>query len=229
MGPGPLSTVYRHVEDQEYLSFEIMKEPGMTYYSHSLSRGAIGCLLSHLSVLQDAYDANYATIWVLEDDVRIASDPREISSLIKKLDELAPGWDIFFTDPDIHAASGARSYCEGIQPRPNVYTLPLESYRQRTQIDSDIVKLGIRFGSHSMVIRRSGIEKLLHYFKKYKLFFPYDMEYYFPEGIKLYACTRDIVTNISGGESDNARPSYNPGFALSDSAPAMLPTMSLLH
>ena len=71
MPQGPVCTVYRHVNGKEYQSFEIMKEPGVAYYAHSLSRGAMGCLLSHVSILQDAYDSGYGTIWIMEDDVKI--------------------------------------------------------------------------------------------------------------------------------------------------------------
>src|SRR5580658_5487949 len=59
MSPGPLASVYRHAEGKEYLSNEVMKEIGVCYYSHGLPRGSIGCILSHLSVLQDAYDSDY--------------------------------------------------------------------------------------------------------------------------------------------------------------------------
>lgn len=208
MPEGPLCTVYRHVDGKEYISYEIMKEVGVSYFSHTLSRGAIGCLLSHLSVLQDAYNSGYNTIWVLEDDIRVVSNPLKLSTLIDTLDHLASGWDIFFTDDEIKGGDGGRSYCNGILPRPNFHTHSLDYYRNRTSLSPDIVKLGLRYGSHSMIIRRSGIKKLLDYFKTHKVFFPYDMEYYFPPNIKLYGCTRDIVTNIAGGESDNAAPAY---------------------
>ena len=205
---GPIASVYRHVDGKEYMSFEIMSEEGVTYYCHSLSRGAIGCILSHLSVLQDAYDSGYNTIWVMEDDIRVVSDPREISSLIGALDSLAPTWDIFFTDNETKGGDGRQVFCGGIRPRPNFAYHGLSYYVERKQINADIIKLGLRFGAYSMVIRRSGIKKLLDYFKTYKLFFPYDMEYFFPPDIRLYACTRDIVTTIAGGISDNGNPTY---------------------
>ena len=161
---GPISSVYRHVDGKEYMSFEIMKEPGVSYYCHSMSRGAIGCLLSHLSVLQDAYDSGYNTIWVMEDDIRVVSDPRELSSMIAILDALAPGWDIFFTDPETKNSYGSRVYCGGIRPRPNFSFQPLDYYVNRTPINKDIVKMGLRFGAYSMIIRRSGIKKTLGLF-----------------------------------------------------------------
>jgi GR25 family glycosyltransferase involved in LPS biosynthesis len=205
---GPIASVFRHVDGKEYMSFEIMKEPTVSYYCHSMSRGAIGCLLSHLSVLQDAYDSGYNTIWVMEDDIKVVSDPRELSLLMGVLDTLAPDWDIFFTDPESKSADGNRVYCGGIRPRPNFPYQPLSYYVNRTYLTEDIVKLGLRFGSYSMIIRRAGIKKILDYFKAYKLFFPYDMEYFFPPNIRLFSCTRDIVTVIAGGISDNGNPTY---------------------
>ncbi len=205
---GPIASVFRHVDGKEYPSFEIMKEEGVTYYCHSMSRGAIGCILSHLSVLQDAYDSGYNTIWVMEDDIKIVSDPHQISSLITALDCLAPGWDVLFTDDETKGGDGNRVYCGGIRPRPNFPYRSLEYYRERAYVNADIMKLGLRFGSYSMIIRRSGMQKLLDFFKTYKIFFPYDMEYFFPPNIKLYACTRDIVTTQAGGISDNGNPTY---------------------
>lgn len=205
---GPICSVFRHVDGKEIASFEVMKEEGVAYYCHSLSRGAIGCLLSHISVLHDAYNSGYNTIWIIEDDIRVVEDPHKISDLIEQLDAHVPDWDVFFTDDETKGADGNRVYCGGIRPRPNFQYQDLNYYYNRTAVNANIVKLGLRFGSYSMVIRRSGIEKLLNYFKTYKLFFPYDMEYFFPPGIKLYACTRDIVTTTAGGISDNANPTY---------------------
>jgi GR25 family glycosyltransferase involved in LPS biosynthesis len=208
MPPGPIATVYRHVGDKEFVSYEIMKEVGVTYYCHSLSRGAIGCLLSHLSVLQDAYDSGYNTIWVMEDDVKIVSNPLEVSSMVAILDDAAPDWDVFFTDNEIKGGNNEPVPCMVIRPRPNVHLQPLEYYLQRTAIHLDITKIGMRFGSASMVVSRRGMKKLLDYFKTYKVYFPYDIDYFFVPGINLYACNRDIVTNIGGGDSDNGGPNY---------------------
>lgn len=205
---GPIASVFRHVDGKEVMSFEIMREEGVAYYCHSLSRGAIGCILSHLSVLQDAYDSGYQTIWVMEDDIRVVSDPHEISSLISTLDTLVPNWDVFFSDPETKGSDGKPVYCGGIRPRPNFPYQSLEYYRQRQAVNGDIVKLGLRFGAYSMIVRRSGMKKILDHFKTYKLYFPYDIEYIFPTDIKLYSCTRDIVTTTAGGISDNGNPNY---------------------
>lgn len=203
---GPIATVYRHEEGKEYASFEIMKEPGISYYCHSLSRGAIGCILSHLSVLQDAYTSGYNTIWVMEDDIKIARNPHEISNLIDQLDHLAPDWDVLFTDYETKSADGTRFYCGAIRPRPFVPLQSLNYYLDRVNLNADLLKLGLRFGAYSMIVRRSGMKKLLDYFKTNKLYFPYDIDYRFAPGIQMYSSSRDIVTTISGAESDNAAP-----------------------
>jgi GR25 family glycosyltransferase involved in LPS biosynthesis len=205
---GPICSVYRHVGDKEYMSFEIMKEPGISYFIHSMSRGAIGIILSHLSVLQDAYDSGYNTIWVMEDDIKVVSNPHELSTMITTLDSLAPDWDVFFTDPETKGSDGNRVYCGGIRPRPNFALQSLAYYVHRSYLNEDIMKMGLRFGTYSMIIRRSGMKKLLDFFKANKLFFPYDLDCFYPTDIKFYACRRDIVTTTAGGLSDNGGPTY---------------------
>ncbi len=200
-----ICTVFRHQDGNEYNSFEVIKEEGVAYYCHSLSRGAIGCFMSHLSILQDAYNSGYETIWVIEDDIRVVENPLMLSSLIDKLDALTGGtWDILFTDNEIKAANGEPMPSCGIRPKPGFRVQHLDYYTARYKIDEAFTKIGMRFGSHSMIIRRSGIKKILDYVKTYKIYFPYDVEYYYVPEIQLYQCNRDIITNIAGGISDNA-------------------------
>jgi GR25 family glycosyltransferase involved in LPS biosynthesis len=63
-----LATTYvdAGIPGKKIQSHEIMNEYGKTYFVHNLALGAIGCSLSHISVLQDAYDSGYETIWVME-------------------------------------------------------------------------------------------------------------------------------------------------------------------
>jgi GR25 family glycosyltransferase involved in LPS biosynthesis len=210
MPHGPICSVYRHEPDgTEHMSYEIMKEVGVAYYCHSLSRGAIGCLMSHLSIMQDAYDSGYETVWIMEDDVKIVRDPNELSFILNGLNRQAPDWDILFTDNEIKGADGKPIPCAVIRPRPLLQVQPLEYYLRRTSMNSDVTKIGMRFGSASMIIHRSGMKKVLDFFKTYKIYFPYDIDYFLVPGINLYACNQDIVTNISGGDSDNGAPNYN--------------------
>lgn len=209
MPHGPICTVYRHEADGgEYISYEIMKEEGIAYYCHSLSRGAVGCLLSHLSVLQDAYDSGYDTVWVMEDDIKVVRDPNLLSFILNGLNRGAPDWDVLFTDNEIKGGDGTPVPCTVIRPRPLVPVQPLDYYLRRTALNSDVTKIGMRFGSASMIVHRSGMKKILDYFKLYKVYFPYDIDYFLVPGINLYACNLDIVTNIYDGDSDNGAPNY---------------------
>jgi GR25 family glycosyltransferase involved in LPS biosynthesis len=73
---------------------------GKHFFSRWTVPGAVGCSLSHLSILQDAWDAGFETIWVLEDDFLLRGDPHLFSFYIDRLDKLAPDWDILYTDMD---------------------------------------------------------------------------------------------------------------------------------
>src|ERR1700761_1094667 len=87
MAHNSMGTFYTQ-EEGSTPQHEIIQEYGKTYFVHTLSRGAIGCALSHISVLQDAADSNYETIWITEDDIQVLRDPRLIPDYIDKLDQL---------------------------------------------------------------------------------------------------------------------------------------------
>ena len=184
---------------------------GRSYFCHCLSRGAIGIALSHISILQDALDSGYETIWVMEDDIEVLHDPRQLSDIIDELDALVgkENWDILFTDKDLRTPDGGYSttYWSARRPDFDFYTR-LNNFGLKQQITPDFIKVGARFGAHSMIVRRSGIKKLLQFFGAHELFFPYDMEYILPPGINLYTLTYDHVSNFPKALSDNGGPNY---------------------
>jgi hypothetical protein len=61
-----------------------------------------------------------------------------------------------------------------------------------------------------MILRRSGIKKLLQFFKAHQIFLPYDMDYILPPGIKLFTVLEDVVSNFPKADSDNGAPNYMP-------------------
>lgn len=189
---------------------EIIQTYGQTYFCHATARGTIGISLSHLSVLQDAYNSEYKTIWVMEDDIEVITNPREISSLIDELDDLvgAPNWDVLFTDQDIRAADGSYVPSKGMAKKPNFNPKSLSQYYVNKPVGDTFILKGSRFGAHSMILRRSGIKKILDFCKRYSIFLPYDMEYYLPPGIKMYSLQRDVVSNQLKALSDNGAPNY---------------------
>ena len=204
MRGGWLGTSYLTFEP----SHELIQCIGQTYFGHCQARGTIGIALSHISVLQDAYDSGYETIWVMEDDIEVLRDPRVLSEIIEELD-LAVGkknWDILFTDRDIRDKEGryVPTYYAGRRPDYE----STNAFSSRVQIDPQFIKIGARSGAHSMIVRRSGMRKLLQFFKAHNIFFPYDMDFILPQGIQLYTVTDDIVSNFHFASSDNGGPNY---------------------
>ena len=182
-----MGTIYYEVDGVQYRSNQIIQEDGNTYFAMGLSQGSIGIVLSHLSVLQDAYDSGYETIWIMEDDVDPVADPRQIPQLIQELDTLVDEWDILFTDIDTKNSAGTPVPCRAMASRPNYCMDTLDSYWPRFHaISSNLSRVGMRYGAYSMIVRRSGMEKILNYFKSYGIFLPYDIDFWLVPDIKMY-------------------------------------------
>ena len=189
----------------------LIQNYGQTYFCHCMSRGAIGIALSHISVLQNAYDAGHETIWVMEDDIDLKADPRVLSDLIDRLDQLVGkgNWDILFTDRDIRDSDGRHKACYWAAIRPDFAAFTHRNdYYTRSTISDDFQKIGARWGAHSMIVRRSGMKKLLQFFKAHQIFFPYDMDFILPTGIQLYSVLEDVVSNSPKAPSDNGGANY---------------------
>jgi GR25 family glycosyltransferase involved in LPS biosynthesis len=184
---------------------------GKNYFSHCMSRGAVGIVLSHLSILQDAYDSGYQTIWVMEDDVEVIQDPNILSKYIKQLDSAVgkKKWDILFTDPDTKGQNGNYVPCLSYAPRPNFTPQNPDRFSLRKDVNSVFKKIGARYGAYSMIVRRSGIRKILNFIKTYSIFLPYDMEFYLPNDINMYSLNFDVVSTLPKALSDNGAPNYN--------------------
>ena len=190
---------------------ELIQNYGQTYFCHCMARGTIGIVLSHLSVLQDAYDSGYETIWVMEDDIDVLQDPRVIPDLIDRLDSVVGkgNWDILFTDRDIRDQYGQHKATIWAARRPDYSVFSKENnFSENTIVSDDFRKVGARYGATSMIIRRSGIQKLLQFYQTHAVFLPYDLDFIYPRHIKLYTVLNDIVSNLPMALSDNGGPNY---------------------
>src|SRR5579862_1302134 len=107
-----MATSY-HLDGNFEPSHELILNYGQTYYCHCMARGTIGIALSHISILQDAYDQGYETIWLMEDDIYVLRDPRILPDLINKLDVLVgkDQWDVLFTDRDMLRSDSSYNVC----------------------------------------------------------------------------------------------------------------------
>ena len=207
MAPGLMGWYYPMTENS-LPTDEIMNVPGRTYF-YFMAPGAIGCALSHLSVLQDALDSGYETIWIMEDDIVVLQNPHQISDRIDELDALVgkDGWDMLFTDQDtISNETGHYVVCLSYAPRPNFIPEHPERFAERTLVSSNLRKIGARYGMYSVIIRRSGVKKILDFIKRYELFLPIDMEFTLPSDIRIFTVMNDIVSTQRYALSDNGRP-----------------------
>jgi GR25 family glycosyltransferase involved in LPS biosynthesis len=188
----------------------IIENFGQVYFCHCMARGPIGCVLSHLSVLQDALDSGYKTIWVMEDDVEVIEDPRYISHLIEKLDKAVgkKNWDILYTDRDTKNQKGEYVRCKSYAKSPNFEPSSPRKFAKEKNINSKFRRIGARYGTYSMIIRRSGMKKILNYCKTYNIFLPCDMMLCLPEGINMFTVRKDIVSTEIRAASDNGGPNY---------------------
>ncbi len=209
MKTGNMGTCYLPEGDSQP-HHEMVNKPGRTYFCHCMSKGAVAICLSHLSILQDAYDSGYETIWVMEDDIEVIRDPRALSELIDKLDGLVgkEGWDILFTDRDTKNQQGNYVPCTAFAWRPNFSPTNPRKFAERRDISPDFRYIGARYGAYSMIVRRSGMKKLLDFFKGYDIFLPYDMDNTLPPDIRFYTVRDDVVSTLIRALSDNGAPNY---------------------
>lgn len=171
---------------------------GKTCFSYWISKGAIGCTLSHLSVLKDAFDAGYPAAWVLEDDIIAAQDPRKMSAYIEELSSIAgeDGWDLLYTDAPY--LTGIDLGGDILKQLPWMWRpdMPFFDLRQiATSCDSgSFVKIGSRIRAHSLIVSRAGMKKILGFYETHGIFMPYDHELFFIPDIRAYAIKENVVT-----------------------------------
>jgi GR25 family glycosyltransferase involved in LPS biosynthesis len=172
---------------------------GKPFVINWMSPGAIGCILSHLAILEEAYAAGYETIWIMEDDIVVHKDPHLLSMLIEKLDLLTgkEGWDILYTDSDIEG-NGNRDERHDLSHmwRPDADPSILKLIPKRKKLSEDFIKIQSRTRTHSMVIRRPGMKKIIDYLKTHKIFLPYDDELAFVPNIKSFMLTFNLVSFV---------------------------------
>lgn len=164
-------------------------------YEIKMNNGHYGCLLSHVSILFDAYARGFSKIWILEDDAEFIYKVSLIPLLINELEAIDPNWDILFTDQDFRDRKGGYIRSLATNPRPDQSIYEPSYYVQRSDVSARLMRIHSRYGTHSMILSQRGIEKMLHYFSHVYVWAPIDIDMHYIPGLKEYASKKDIVSN----------------------------------
>jgi hypothetical protein len=113
-----------------------------------------------------------------------------------------------FTDTDTKGQDGKYVPCVSHALRPNFSPKNPDGFAQKRSVSPDFMQIGARYGAYSMIVRRSGMKKLLNFFKHYHLFLPFDMDYTLPTGIQLYALKDDVISTQPQALTDNGKCNY---------------------
>ncbi len=159
-----------------------------------LTGGEIGCSLSHLSIYQDALERGFQVIWVCEDDIRFNGKVEGVSSLVEELFWLDPDWDLLYTEYTMFGATIQRY-------RPE--QKPYEILNQ--PVSDTLVRTHGRFGTHSMILSRKGLEKIMAYFCNRYFWAAIDVDLHYM-GLKEYSIKQGL-TGIQSRFSSDTQPS----------------------
>lgn len=160
---------------------------GQRFVSPFVTHGAVGCFLSHLSIIKNAYDSGHNLIWILEDDFKIKENPAKIDQLIQKLDHSLgrDKWDILYTDSDIHDAPMYYAINDFTKPLQGLdlawFWRPDQKMNKnlicsREFLGDHLIKIGSRMRTHSYLINRNGMKKILDFYENNGFYTPYDHE-----------------------------------------------------
>ncbi len=164
-------------------------------YPVRMLKGEVGCLLSHVSAIKDAYDRGYKTAWIFEDDIEFSENPHQMGNLIKKLNILDPGWDILYTDVDSKNSSGETILALASDFRPDrAVEVSLSYYLFRPRVSDDFLLVRQRYGLYSYIVSRKGMKKIYDYFTHVNLWTAIDIDIHYIPTIQQYSTVRDIVS-----------------------------------
>ena len=188
------------------ISDEVRAELAGTY-DRRMKNGHLGCFLSHVSALKNAYEMNFDLIWMMEDDVNFKEEFSQIIPLLKQLTEIDPNWDVFYTDTDLISPLGNYNRPVHASLRPDQPPISLSELNTRAVITNDIMKLGQRFGLYSYFVSKKGIQKIVNYFTHVYLWSHIDIDIHLIPTIREYSASRDIIGNWwNSGIKDTENP-----------------------
>lgn len=172
-----VEAIYGKDLDEETLAKVYNKNESINLIGRELSKGEVGCALSHISVYQHMVDKHIKQAIIFEDDIHIEKD---FSSIIQNMNKFPDNWEIILL-----------GYFKGSVEKEKL----VKSYlRNRTKITDThkVVRLTqIASGAHGYIINLKGAKKLLEILKPIHL--PIDHYTGDEKYINLYAISPRVV------------------------------------
>lgn len=167
-------------------------DDGCAHYSLCMDQKDIARNLDILSIIFDAYKSKKNTIWIMEDNVTIVADPNVLTGYLIALQRIDAKWDVLYTDPVEKIKLWSIKQRLKWLRRPDI---DLESSIIRESFPStQIVSPGMRMGSYSIIISRTGMKKILDYYHKHHFFIPVGTELGSIPNLNCYATIEPVVT-----------------------------------
>jgi GR25 family glycosyltransferase involved in LPS biosynthesis len=151
--------------------------------------GEVGCLLSHISIYQDALNRDLSIIWICEDDVKLNSLVYTLPDILEELSTLDPDWDVLYTD---YTRFGAHD--QKHRPEQIPFT-PIDD-----AVSTRLSRIQGRYGTHSMLFSKKGYQKLLAYFYQHCFWSPIDVDLQYAE-LREYS-VKESITHVASFPSD---------------------------
>lgn len=141
-----IDAVYGHDLEENYVEQVTDREKSMREYGQELSRGEIGCTLSHVSIYKQMIEQNIENAVIFEDDIHLGEG---FSTVINSIDTFPKDWEVMllgyysnvFTEMETKASFMYKNKVSG----------PYESVR--------LVQLS--YGTHGYMINIKGAKKLV--------------------------------------------------------------------
>lgn len=125
-----------YVSSKGYQQILMTEKTKVRLHHYDLTRGAVGCYLSHMAIYKKLIASDYKYSIVFEDDVIMASDFYE--RLLYGLTVIPDDWDI----------------------------LLLGVMCLKCDIEKDYIKINRFWGTHGYVVRKEGAKKLIEFLDK---------------------------------------------------------------
>ena len=114
-----------------------MCNPKEGYVNRKMSIKSLSRALSHISIIRDALESGYETIWIMDSATEIRRDPNVLSTYIERANTEIPDWTSLYTDYSERDEADQLKTPTKFYLRPDISFYKPDFYLARTQEQSD--------------------------------------------------------------------------------------------